>query len=292
VRKALPTVVAGTDETSILGSRIRLRTMGGFVPATGHNVLGIRRPPEGSSDYVVLLAHAPPEEARALLREVPQVDAAIAAHGGALPWLEPEVVDGRLLLYPGTGWQFVCGAGFRGREGRKPELRDTLKRAVGWTLHPDPMAGIHLDVTLRGLREAGVLEESLAARAARTAPGVPKHEGPGACLACHPAAHGKWSAEPHAKSMAGVREKGFEGVPYCLPCHATAAGRPGGFPDPRGEQAAVTCEACHGPGAVHIAAEGRAPLGKARDSCGACHTPEMSPSFTFEEAWKKIEHGR
>ncbi|MGH2785428.1 MAG: M28 family metallopeptidase [Actinomycetota bacterium] len=58
VRKPLPTVVAATDEASILGSQVRLRTMGGFVPATGHNVLGIRRPPEGSSDYVVLLAHA------------------------------------------------------------------------------------------------------------------------------------------------------------------------------------------------------------------------------------------
>ncbi|HJR18719.1 MAG TPA: M28 family peptidase [Actinomycetota bacterium] len=58
VRKPLPTVVAATDEAAIVGAQIRLRTMGGFVPATGHNVLGVRRPPEGSRDYVVLLAHA------------------------------------------------------------------------------------------------------------------------------------------------------------------------------------------------------------------------------------------
>lgn len=57
-RRPLPTVVAATDEESILGHDVRLRAMGGFFPAVGRNVLGVRRPPAGVGDYVVLLAHA------------------------------------------------------------------------------------------------------------------------------------------------------------------------------------------------------------------------------------------
>lgn len=58
VRRPLPTVVATAPEDAILGAQVRLRTMGGFVAATGHNVIGVRRPPPGATDYVVLLAHA------------------------------------------------------------------------------------------------------------------------------------------------------------------------------------------------------------------------------------------
>jgi mono/diheme cytochrome c family protein len=54
----------------------------------------------------------------------------------------------------------------------------------------------------------------------------------------------------------------------------------------------VTCEACHGPGAAHVAAEGKAPLEPAKDSCIRCHTAEMSPAFDYEEAWPVIVHGK
>ena len=57
-RRPLPVLVAATDETSILGQAVRLRAMGAPLAATGHNVLGVLRPPAGSSEYVVLLAHA------------------------------------------------------------------------------------------------------------------------------------------------------------------------------------------------------------------------------------------
>jgi hypothetical protein len=57
-RRPLPTVVAAADEASILGHAVRLRAMGAPAPATGRNVIGVRRPPDGVSEYVVLLAHA------------------------------------------------------------------------------------------------------------------------------------------------------------------------------------------------------------------------------------------
>jgi hypothetical protein len=246
----------------------------------------------GAADFVVLLSHATPDETRVLLRELPGVDVAIAAHGGALPWLEPEVVDGRLLFYPGGGWQFVCGAAFKGSGKRRPELQDTLKRAVGWTVQPDRSVGMFLDAALKDLRAPGALEEAYGERSSRAPPDAPRHAGPSACLRCHAAAHSGWSEGRHARSMAAVIEKGYEKVPFCLSCHATAPGSPGGFPDPAGEQSSVSCEACHGPGASHASEEGRPRLADARASCAACHVPEMSPSFNFEEAWPKVRHGK
>ena len=57
VRRRLPTVVAVAHQTELLGRTVSLRAVGHYANAVGHNVVGIRRPPAGSSDYVMLLAH-------------------------------------------------------------------------------------------------------------------------------------------------------------------------------------------------------------------------------------------
>lgn len=58
VRRALPTVVAVAQPDELIGRAVRMRAMGGTRAATGHNVVAVRRPPAGSSSYVMLLAHA------------------------------------------------------------------------------------------------------------------------------------------------------------------------------------------------------------------------------------------
>jgi len=247
----------------------------------------------GKADYVILLSHAPVEESRGILKAVADLDVVITAHAGPLPWKEPEIVDGRVLLGAGTGWQFANGVALKDMgEGRKPELGDSFSRAVRWSTPQNPALQFHADVALRRLGQEGFLESALRESAERDPADAPSFAGPAACAACHPAAHGKWKEEPHARSMAKVREKGFGSAPLCLSCHATAPGRRGGHLAPADAQAAVTCEACHGPGAAHVAAEGHAPLSLARDSCIRCHTAEMSPAFRIEEAWPKVEHGR
>ena len=52
----IPVVVSVVPD-SIVGTRVRLRTMGASVPAVAHNVVGVLRPPTGSSQYVMLLGH-------------------------------------------------------------------------------------------------------------------------------------------------------------------------------------------------------------------------------------------
>jgi hypothetical protein len=247
----------------------------------------------GKADFVVAISHAPPEESRALLKAVPAVDVVITAHAGTLPWREPEVLDGRTVLATGAGWQFVSVVGFRDvGEGRRPELIDNANRPVSASL---PTAGplqVHLDMALTRMRTPGFLEATLREAAAREPADAPACTGPASCASCHPAAHAKWSADPHARSMAAVRAKKFDPVWLCLSCHATAPGRRGGHLKPGDEQEAVTCEACHGPGGAHVAADGRVPLDNPKDSCARCHIPEMSPGFTFDGAWPKVVHGR
>ena len=79
--------------------------------------------------------------------------------------------------------------------------------------------------------------------------------------------------------------------PDCLPCHATAMGKPGGFPQKGVDLSGVQCESCHGPGEGH-------PPGKmlvqkpSPETCGPCHTRRDSPMFNAEGFWQLIRHGK
>jgi len=53
---SIPAVVSVVGD-DIVGQRVRLRAMGASVAATAHNVVGVLRPPAGSSSYVLLTAH-------------------------------------------------------------------------------------------------------------------------------------------------------------------------------------------------------------------------------------------
>ncbi|MBA2281848.1 MAG: M28 family peptidase [Acidimicrobiia bacterium] len=54
----IPSVVAVAAEPDVVGRVVRLRAMGGWEPATTHDVVGVRRPTVPGRGYVVLLAHA------------------------------------------------------------------------------------------------------------------------------------------------------------------------------------------------------------------------------------------
>lgn len=56
VRSTIPAVVSVVHASEVVGRRVRLRAMGGFTQATGHNVIGFRR--GSTSTFVMLLAHA------------------------------------------------------------------------------------------------------------------------------------------------------------------------------------------------------------------------------------------
>jgi len=115
--------------------------------------------------------------------------------------------------------------------------------------------------------------------------------GPETCKACHPAAYASWKEGPHARALEALPDRSRSDR-RCLSCHA---------PDLASGVAAVSCEACHGPGAVYSAryvmrdpelarAVGLADPGE--KACLACHT-ESTPSlqkFDYPQKLKLIVH--
>ena len=126
---------------------------------------------------------------------------------------------------------------------------------------------------------------ALAAIAAPALARAGEHVGPETCKACHPAAYEAWRASPHARSRDVLPERS-RADKRCLSCHA---------PDLEDGIAAVSCEACHGPGRVYSApyvmrdpelarAVGLQDPGER--TCLGCHTDSTPSLVRFEYARK------
>jgi hypothetical protein len=122
--------------------------------------------------------------------------------------------------------------------------------------------------------------------------------GDATCTACHANAATIHAASRHAYSFASLEKKGYQADPECLRCHVTAFAQPGGYRRPdavsRDSRMSVSCESCHGPGEIHVAAGGKGsplrPVGAA--TCVSCHDAENSPKFRFDGYWERIRHGK
>ncbi len=88
-------------------------------------------------------------------------------------------------------------------------------------------------------------------------PGDAAYVGPDECRKCHTKQHESWQKSAHFRSYEILVKRGKHTAPECLRCHSTGFGEASGFVDtqttPR--MAAVTCEACHGPGHRHVEAQ-------------------------------------
>jgi len=137
------------------------------------------------------------------------------------------------------------------------------------------------------------------------------------CRVCHSFEYKSWLDTPHAHSLevlhtadpkkieemaarAGVKLTGpaWENE-TCLGCHTTGFKLPGGYPAAdtlkNSALAYVTCEACHGPGSKHVAADmaHKKLLINTQPTeamCRQCHTSSMSPNFSFAEYKAKGVH--
>jgi hypothetical protein len=74
------------------------------------------------------------------------------------------------------------------------------------------------------------------------------------CAACHFDKYTDWkkAQEKHVKALEIV-PAAYQQNPACLQCHTTGNGQASGYnpATPDKNLAAVTCEACHGPGSAH-----------------------------------------
>lgn len=128
------------------------------------------------------------------------------------------------------------------------------------------------------------------------------------CRGCHASAYTAWEATRHGhawatleKAEADPKKYGWPvtAYPECVGCHTVGYREQTGFvsPEETPQLENVGCERCHGPASAHIASNGTARLGildGAQPSllCVQCHDYEQSPTFSYNEAWAKIVHGR
>lgn len=187
-----------------------------------------------------------------------------------------------------------------------PEVARETKRSCV-TCHANVAGGA-------GLNEVGTAYKADGKAPAASKAQAAEYVGAAKCRMCHIKQHKAWAETPHAKAWAGLKNAEpkkvselaaalkveVKGSPHatdgCVRCHVTGFQLAGGFPQADSTKAAqvqnVTCEACHGPGSLHVKApmaEKKKFIAKAGENmCKQCHMPETSPKFVFAEYSKKV----
>lgn len=142
---------------------------------------------------------------------------------------------------------------------------------------------------LRALdREVGRVNLAAAEAPPKAEPGRAAYVGDRACARCHKTAQAFWTRTVHAQAWKTLVQVGKQADLECVGCHMTGYGEVGGgaLGFSRGLEA-VQCETCHGPGSLHVAAEGldeppTVHRETPQSTCVRCHTEKHSDTFAYD----------
>lgn len=142
--------------------------------------------------------------------------------------------------------------------------------------------------------EVAVMNEKAAGPIPQPAPGEAGYVGQAVCVACHQPTAAFVAQDLHQLAWETLEKANKTRDLDCVPCHVTGFGKPGG--SGLGKLAHlqdVQCEACHGPGSLHVAAPGKGAAAKLTRSpgeavCTGCHSPEHAPRFAFDAYRKRL----
>ena len=114
-----------------------------------------------------------------------------------------------------------------------------------------------------------------------------KYVGADKCKLCHMTQHKEWLESKHAKAWDALLDN-EKTDPECVKCHVTGFGQPTGFEsmEKTPTLVGVQCEACHGPGSVHMVApkeQKKATIPLPTDACVKCHNPHKNMKKAAEE---------
>ncbi len=279
-------------------------------------------------DFLVLLAHAPLDEARKLAEQAPVFDLVVASGETSLPSNELEAVAGTKtrLMQVGLKAMYVGIVGVFDNP-KQPVRYESVPLDARFADSPEMLkllADYQEQLKDLGLEGLGVKPQPH--------PSGRRFVGSETCGECHTKAFAKWKETTHAKATDSlVKPPNNRGNiprhydPECLSCHVTGWEPQKFFPYESGylsleKTPRLTqngCENCHGPGSAHVAAENgqgnssaeasaraiaklrsemRLPLsgGAAERKCIECHDLDNSPDFhkegAFEKYWKQVEH--
>ena len=136
-----------------------------------------------------------------------------------------------------------------------------------------------------------VAEENLLAEIPKTNSKT-KFVGSDICISCHISEGRVWKRSLHAEAYRTLEQTGNSRDPECVACHVVGLTDKSGFSSKTKtpSMTAVGCESCHGAGSKHVQSPYRQYRTLGEKACLTCHTPANSPSFNFNEYWKKIKH--
>jgi len=269
-------------------------------------------------DFVVLLADTIEDEIKAILKEVPEIDFVVQGQGftriqraAATLVGETRIVrigdQGKVIGW--TRFDFEPDGTILGEESSFTAL--------------DPSVAYNPDI------EKLLLEFKTELKARRDDfmgdPGNPFQRpatyelvdilsgfaGQNHCLSCHPGFSLDEDIVGHGGAWLKLSEENRTN-PACLPCHTTGYGLATGLQDVYRDNHLinVTCEACHGPGALHVREQTilryhldesfllppedpvNLPFRKEvpMEVCLKCHTKEWSPNFDYKTWVTRVNH--
>lgn len=120
------------------------------------------------------------------------------------------------------------------------------------------------------------------------------------CSYCHPEAIAFWEKTKHFQAWETIEKVGKQFNFDCIYCHVT------GFDEPGGSNLAVNehlrdvqCETCHGPGSLHVDADGKETpksltVRPPESLCKDCHNAEHSDTFDYTAYLRDVtgtDHG-
>ena len=246
-------------------------------------------PLKGQYDSLILLAYAPEEELAAIAAAVPEADVVLGGPTGQA--MSPRKAGPTLLASATNKGKFLVqlqrGAGDEQWAGEIVEM--------GQGIADDPDQTANLKTYLADLerRNFTAAESGLAAPLPPNLPAGYRIAGSASCLECHKDDHTQWATSKHSHAWQTLELKGMHMDNYCMQCHTTGFGLPGGFVSRTASPQLVNvgCESCHGPSQAHVEKPKiRTPFAAA-DQCIRCHDHENSPEFVYAAYWPRIRHG-
>jgi hypothetical protein len=236
------------------------------------------------SDRVMVVGQLSPETVRSLLQVEPAVLLVAAQWGTSVTTLPQQAGPNRWVLFLGDRGRRAATVRVAWSSGHWEVLPQI--RYLGPDTPSDPVVAAEVAGVLR---EVETVNEGALERMSREPVVGRAFVGASRCAPCHAEAHRRWSGSPHARATTDLAIDHQEKNPECLSCHATALGKPGGYPQPAPDLSGVQCEACHGPAEGHPPKKLPSPPPSAQ-TCGTCHTLRDSPLFDAEGYWKLVEH--
>lgn len=249
-------------------------------------------------DLIVVLFHGDPISAKALAKDVPDIDVLLNGHPTGMFQDTAEQIGKVVFMPTRTSGKYV---------GKIVLDIGADRKIAGFKSEYVPMDTSYADdVEMAKLNAQNDkdMEDYYARMRMQYArftndPSQPRSPQPfvavNKCTECHAAERSSWNASGHARAFyALTKDSGKDRDPQCLPCHTTGYRFKGGFTssETTPHLTNVQCESCHGPGVAHSRRPTKGYGLVTKNTCMPCHDRANSPGFDYDVYRNRILHGK